>query len=195
MTFPIERCGAVILAGGQSKRMGRCKALLEVQGETMISRLARQLSLFSELLLSANDPVLARSLPVRYIPDIYENAGPAAGLHAALSAASSDALFCVPCDMPNFDVTLIDILLSHLTPETNAVICRDGSGRLHPLCGIYAKRTLPVLQELLEQGEHRMTTISEALGCLIIDTSPILPDSIFFNMNTPEAYRLAMNDQ
>lgn len=195
MAFPIERCGAVILAGGQSKRMGKCKALLEVQGETMISRLARQLSLFSELLLSANDPVLARSLPVRYIPDIYENAGPAAGLHAALSAASSDALFCVPCDMPNFDVTLIEILLSHLTTETNAVICRDGSGRLHPLCGIYAKRALPVLQELLEQGEHRMTTISEALGCFVVDTGSVLPDSIFFNMNTPEAYRLAMNDQ
>lgn len=195
MTFPIERCGAVILAGGQSKRMGRCKALLEIQGETMLFRLARQLSLFPELFLSANDPVLAQGLPVRYVPDIYENTGPAAGLHAALSAASSDALFCVPCDMPNFDVTLIDILLSHLTTETNAVICRDGSGRLHPLCGIYSKRALPVLQELLEQGEHRMTTISEALGCFVVNTSPILPDSTFFNMNTPEAYRRVTNEQ
>ena len=195
MAFPIERCGAVILAGGQSKRMGRCKALLEIQGETMVSRLARQLSRFSELLLSANDPALARGLPVRCVPDIYKNAGPAAGLHSALSAASSDALFCVPCDIPNFNPAMIDMLLAHFRTDINAVICRDGSGRLHPLCGIYSKRALPVLREHLEQGEHRMTAISEALGCLVIDTGPILPDSTFFNMNTPEAYRLAMTDQ
>lgn len=195
MAFPIERCGAVILAGGQSKRMGRCKALLAMQGETMLSRLTRQLSPFSELLLSANDPVLARGLPVRYVPDIYENDGPAAGLHAALSAASSDALFCVPCDMPNFDPALINMLLARFTPDADAVICRDGSGRLHPLCGIYSKRALPVLREHLEQGERRMTVILEAMDCLIVDIGSILPDSTFFNMNTPEAYRLAIANQ
>lgn len=195
MAFPIEHCGAVILAGGHSKRMGRCKALLEIQGETMLSRLVRQLSPFSELLLSANNPELVQDLPVRYIPDIYGDAGPAAGLHAALSAASSDALFCVPCDMPNFNPTLIEVLLDRFTSDINAVICRDGSGRLHPLCGIYSKRALPTLYKHLEHGEHRMTVISEVLDSLVVDTGPILPDSTFFNMNTPEAYHLVAIDQ
>lgn len=195
MSFPIERCGAVILAGGHAKRMGRCKALLVIQGETMLARLARQLAPFPELFLSANAPELARDLPVRYIPDIYVEAGPAAGLHAALSAASSEALFCVPCDMPNFDPALIDILLARFTPDTDAVICRDGSGRLHPLCGIYSKRALPVIRSHLERRESRMTVIAENLRCSIVDTGHILPDSTFFNMNTPEAYRLAATNQ
>lgn len=161
----------------------------------MLSRLVRQLSCFSELLLSANDPGLARNLPVRYVPDIYENAGPAAGLHAALSAASSGALFCVPCDMPNFDPLLIEVLLARFASDADAVICRDGSGRLHPLCGIYSKRALPVLCRHLECGERRVTAIAESLRCSIADTGAILPDSTFLNMNTPEAYRLAVTDQ
>lgn len=53
--------GAVILAGGQSRRMGRCKALLTVDGQTLLARTAQQLTAFSELLLSANDPALARA--------------------------------------------------------------------------------------------------------------------------------------
>lgn len=161
----------------------------------MLSRLVRQLSCFPELLLSANDPGLARGLPVRCVPDLWENAGPAAGLHAALSAASGGALFCVPCDIPNFDPVLIQVLLARFTPDMNGVICRDGSGRLHPLCGIYSKGALPVLRGHLERGEHRMTLIAEALHCSIADTGHILPDSTFFNMNTPEAYRLAVTDQ
>lgn len=195
MAFPIERCGAVILAGGQSKRMGRCKALLPIRGETMLLRLMRQLSCFSELLLSANNPDLAQDLPLRYVPDVYENAGPAAGLHAALTAASSDALFCVACDMPNFDPDVIRILLTCFTTDTDAIICRDGTGRLHPLCGIYSKRALPTLEKQLKLGECRMTAVTEALNCIVIDTGSILSDNIFFNMNTPEAYRLTMTNQ
>lgn len=195
MAFPIERCGAVILAGGHSKRMGRCKALLVLQGETMLSRLTRQLASFPELLLSANDPELARGLPVKYVPDICRDAGPAAGLHAALSTASSDALFCVPCDMPNFDPALIDMLLARFTPDADAVICRDGSGRFHPLCGIYSKKALPVLQDRLESREYRMSAITKELRCLVLNTGGILPDSVFFNMNTPEAFRLVAADQ
>ena len=161
----------------------------------MLSRLTRQLAPFSERLLSANDPELTRGLPLKYVPDIYKEAGPAAGLHAALSAASSEALFCVPCDLPNFDPALGNLLLSRFSPGVNAVICRDGSGRLHPLCGVYSKEALPVLREFLERGEFRMSAIAKALRCLVADTGSILPDSVFFNMNTPEAYRLAVTDQ
>ena len=192
MSFPAEECGAVILAGGSSRRMGRCKALLTIQGETLLSYFTRQLSPFSEILLSANDPNLAQGLPVLYVPDLYRGAGPAGGLHAALSAASGGALFCVPCDMPNFDPALIPLLLAHFTPGTDAILCRDGNGRLHPLCGIYSKRAIPVLESLLGRGEHRMTVIAERLRCRIADTGHILPDCVFFNMNTPEAYGLAV---
>ena len=39
MSILTQQCSAVILAGGQSKRMGSCKALLEVDGQPILSRL------------------------------------------------------------------------------------------------------------------------------------------------------------
>ena len=195
MSFPLDRCGAVIIAGGKSIRMGKCKALLEIQGETMLSRLTRQLSQFSEVILSANDPALAKGLPVRYIPDIYKGAGPAAGLHAALSATYNDALFCVPCDMPYFDPKLIDILLNSFSFPLNGVICQDGSGHLHPLCGVYSKKVLPLLQKQLEDQEYRMSSIVKELNCCILNTSNILPDKVFFFFFIQEEFHNVVTDK
>ena len=51
MFLSYDSCGAVILAGGQSNRMGCCKAMLTINGETLVSRLVGQLSAFSEIWL------------------------------------------------------------------------------------------------------------------------------------------------
>ena len=80
MMLSQECCGVVILAGGRSRRMGTCKALLTIEGETMLSRLTRQLDDFQEKLLSTNTPALAEGLPLKPVPDIYPGAGPLAGL-------------------------------------------------------------------------------------------------------------------
>ena len=76
MMLSRECCGVVILAGGRSRRMGACKALLTIEGETMLSRLTRQLDDFQEKLLSTNTPALAEGLPLKPVPDIYPGAGP-----------------------------------------------------------------------------------------------------------------------
>ena len=58
MSISRDECAAVILAGGSSRRMGRCKAALTLDGESMLRRIARCLSGFGELWISANDPDL-----------------------------------------------------------------------------------------------------------------------------------------
>lgn len=86
MGISADHCGAVILAGGRSRRMGCCKATLKINGKTMLERLSESLRSFDEQILSANDPSLAEGLPVRLVPDRYPDSGPLGGLHAALSA-------------------------------------------------------------------------------------------------------------
>ena len=83
--------GAVILAGGSSSRMGRCKAEIVIGGETLLARTVRQLTDFPECLLSANDPALAKGLPVRLVADRYPAAGPLSGLEAALPVTACAA--------------------------------------------------------------------------------------------------------
>ena len=90
MALTPANCGAVILAGGRSSRMGRCKALLELDGETLISRLAGELSAFDELLISSNDEALAAGLPGRVVRDVFPGCGPLAGLHESLSATEME---------------------------------------------------------------------------------------------------------
>lgn len=185
-----ERCGALILAGGRSRRMGTCKALLTIEGETMLARLTRQLGGFQEKLLSTNPPALAEGLPLTPVPDLYPDAGPLAGLHAALSASRSGMLFCVPCDMPNFNPALPGLLLERYNGE-DALVCRDGTGRLYPLCGFYAKTALPALEAQLRQGQYRAAALLDRLSCTVADMGGMVPDSVFFNMNTLEEFREA----
>ena len=188
MQLSIQNCGAVILAGGRSRRMGTCKALLKIHGETMLTRLAGQLELFDERLLSANDPGLSGEVSFPAVADVFQGAGPLGGLHAALSAVKKEALFCVPCDLPNFTSEMPMLLMEYFSEKTDAFVCRDGSGRIHPLCGVYTKQALPVIEKQLVCGEYRMTDLLRKLRCVYFDTAAFLPDHVFYNMNTQDEF-------
>lgn len=191
MALSVKDCGAVILAGGQSRRMGQSKALLLWEGETLLSRLSRRLSLFDEVLLSANDPELGTGLPLRTVADRYPGAGPLAGLHSALSATDKQALFCVPCDQPYFSPALAEMLMEEFPAGAEAFVCRDSSQHVHPLCGIYTKAALPHITEQIEKmGNFRMMDLLPRLKCVYFDTAQYFPDQIFFNMNTPPDYQI-----
>ena len=185
MSITKEKCGAVLLAGGKSRRMGQCKALLEVEGETLLQRTVRMLAAFEELWLSANDPVLSEGLPVRTVADNYPGCGPLAGLEAALSATEQEALVCVSCDLPHLTDAVPRLLLEALG-EADAAVCVDSTGRVHPLCGIYRRSTLPVIRSLLENDERRMMAFLRQISCVYVQTKGILPDEVFCNWNTPE---------
>ena len=190
MSITNERVGAVILAGGQSSRMGCCKALLTVHDETLLSFLASELESFDELLLSSNDPVLLDGLRAKFVPDVYPYAGPMGGLHAALSASHNDALFCVPCDLPYYSESFGAFLVSAFPSGADALVCEDSTGRLHPLPGIYAKSALSVLEEQLNTGNYRMRDMLHRLNYVIrLNTSSHFPDTVFINLNTPEEYK------
>lgn len=189
MSLSLKDCGAVILAGGGSRRMGSAKALLTIDGQTMLERTLAQLTDFEEILISANDPALCPDLPT--VGDRFSDAGPLAGLHAALCAAKSPALFCVPCDLPNFSPELPRLLLSRMPETAEICISADSTGRAHPLCGIFRRSILPRLETYLDQGGRRVMGFIEECSSLCISTAGLLPDEIFFNMNTPLEFRAA----
>ena len=185
MKITKENCGAVLLAGGKSRRMGQCKALMEVDGETLLRRTVRTLAGFRELWLSANDPALAQDLPVRLVADHYPGHGPLAGLEAALAATEQEALVCVSCDLPYLTAAVPALLLEHLG-EADAAVCVDSTGRIHPLCGIYRRGTLPVIRSLLESDERRMMAFLQKIDCVYVQTEGLLPDEVFCNWNSLE---------
>ncbi len=138
---------AIILAGGRSRRFGSNKALAKVNGRTMIEHIiAAAAPLADELLISGNPHDLAfLGLPV--VPDLHADAGPAAGLYAALRRSSHDKNLVLACDMPLIDRPLLERLVA---VETNkeAVITRQ-EGHLQFFPGIFFKKMLSRLESFL----------------------------------------------
>jgi len=121
---------AVILAGGESRRMGFNKALLEINGRPVIqtlAELARKIT--DEVLISANDAGGYAFLGLTIVPDVHRGQGPMAGLHAAFARTSRSLVLLMACDLPNLRGDLLRSLIhggrSSTTTSRNS--CRSTS--------------------------------------------------------------------
>ncbi len=109
----------VVLAGGQGRRMGGVdKGLVALAGQSLVSHvLARIAPQVAQVMINANrhqNEYAALGYPV--ISDVVPgSAGPLAGFHAALRAASTPLVLMVPCDTPALPATLVNALLTTLT--------------------------------------------------------------------------------
>ena len=157
--------GALILAGGQNRRMGGSpKALLpNGSGALILDGLRAAFAGFDEKLLSTNTPELAAGTGFAPVPDARPGMGPLAGLAAA------------------------EFLASFADQGWPAWALRDRAGRLHPLCGVYTKQCLPAIQAALAAGEHRVGRLFQSVGGQAISLEGTsLPDAVVCNVNTPE---------
>ena len=145
----------VILAGGQSRRMGRDKLCLTLEGETLLQRALRRWGeVFPGVLVSVAGPEKFPELGQRRVFDRFPGAGPLAGLHAGLLAAGED-VFLTGGDMP-FSSPEKALMLSSLCGEAEACVLTDCAGRWEPLFGFYRLSVLPIAEALLSSGKRSM---------------------------------------
>lgn len=143
---------AVILAGGQSSRMGRDKAFVEVGGSSLI---ARQIALVrdvgaGEVFISGREDVDYSAFGCRVLLDEFPDAGPLAGIDRALDASTSSLLLVLAVDMPAMNAPMLERLLASCTTVRGA-IPKTGDG-IEPLAGIYPKAAWDKLKFELQQG-------------------------------------------
>jgi molybdopterin-guanine dinucleotide biosynthesis protein A len=180
---------AVILAGGQSRRMGRNKALIQVEGCPLIARIAQQaLRLTNQVFISSNDAGVYEFLGLPGLPDLYPRQGPLAGLHAAFKKTNRPLVLLLACDLPALHPIMLERLLE-FSEGHDAVIPRTSDGRLHPLCGIYRRTCLNPLEQNLRRGINKMTELFRdgSLRVKLVDgRDGLFDDSNLRNLNTPE---------
>lgn len=180
---------AVILAGGQSKRMGRDKMRLNVAGEPLLLRSLRRFqAVFPRVLVSTASPDRYPELGDIRVYDRYPGAGPMAGLHAALRAAGED-VFLVGGDMPYASPEKAVKLIS-LCGDCEACVLTDGDGRWEPLFGYYRYSVLEKAEALLEAGRNRMAGLLSELKLREVRLAELgeSSDSLLRNLNKPEDY-------
>ena len=176
---------AIIMAGGDSRRMGRDKALLEIEGETMISRIARQLKpSFKRLLISAANANAFDFLGINVVPDEAPGAGPLMALVSALEKSETDINFVMPCDIPDPPQHLIARLLREAR-DADIVVPVTEAGELEPLFAVYHKSVLPSAREALNQGARRVISFypKHKVKRLALDD-----ESVLLNLNTMDDY-------
>lgn len=180
-----ENATAIVLAGGESSRMKRDKALLPVGGRTMIEHIIDQLhGHFGDILVSANDTDRYKFLGRNIVKDRKPGQGPLMGIVSALQASVHDLNLVVACDMPEIDVPFARRMLS-AADGCDAVVPRCGS-QLEPLFAVYRKTVVPRMEELLASGERRIRMLYEDCRVRWMDMSGT---DWLKNLNTIEEYQ------
>ncbi len=182
---------AIILAGGNSIRMGENKAFLQIEGVPIIIRIHTLLKeLFEEVVIVTNQKDLFRDLDSNVYTDLLPNKGALGGLYTGIFYSSFQYSFSVACDMPFIKRSLVQFLIKNAKDE-DAIVPRTSDG-LQPLHAIYSKTCLSPMKKVIEQGKRRIIDFYALVKVKIVEESDFLHlDPLresFINVNTPEEW-------
>jgi molybdopterin-guanine dinucleotide biosynthesis protein A/molybdopterin converting factor small subunit len=185
---------AVILGGGKSSRMGRAKALLPFDGEPLILHIARKLkSIFIDLVVVAAPDQELPATGAKLVRDEVAYQGPVGGIYYGMRDAAGEFCFVTSCDVPFLSIDLIRYLVSLI--EDNDIVAPYWEERFQPLCAVYRRSVLPLLEQQLERGELRPIYLYDKVRTRKVVAEEIRrvdPEGLsFFNMNSPADYELA----
>lgn len=189
------KVSVAVLAGGQSRRMGRDKAFLPIGGRPAVQRvLERVVSLSDDVILVTNAP--DKYVPYtncRIIGDIYPGKGSLGGIYSALVAAWYPHCLIVACDMPFLNTRLLKYLARLASIWDYDVVVPRISEKWETLHAVYSKRCLYPIEQCLRQGQLRVRSFFESVRVCVVERyrlerfDPLLRS--FLNMNTPEEWQ------
>ena len=177
----------VVLVGGLSSRMGRDKALIEIDGTTLLERAIELLRPHAREILVIGDPAKYSPPHATVIPDDEPGKGPLGGLVTAMGRARYVRLLVLACDLPNIGDRLLVKLKGELDRGYDAVVPKHDE-LIEPLAGAYHRHAIEPFMACIRNDVLKM---SEALARVrtsfldIVPGSDGWPEDLFRNLNTP----------
>ncbi|MBT3242701.1 MAG: molybdenum cofactor guanylyltransferase [Bacteroidetes bacterium] len=177
----------VILAGGESKRMGQDKAFMLWRGKALYEwALAALKPLCNEVFISSNsDPELFGGQNV--IADRFPGIGPIAGLESGLFHAANSSVIFVSCDTPLISSDLFAYLLEKHTGYDISLAAHNGINE--PMIGIYNKSVHEVFLKAIRSGLHKPPAVIRSAhwqDVNIFSNLNFFSPDLFLNLNRPE---------
>ena len=181
----------VLLAGGNSSRMGRNKALMTLAGHRLVDRaLAVLRGLFDDLLMVTNSPGLYADLGVRMVPDLVAGKGALGGIHSAIHHAATPYCLVVACDMPFLNAAVLRYLVEQRAGYD--VVVPTMHGRPQPLHAVYGKSCLQPIAWRLETDRLHVVGFFPDVRVREVTAEELAgfdPEGLSFrNLNTPEEF-------
>ncbi len=183
---------AYVLAGGASSRMGRDKLFVSVDGEPLLAHTLRICrAAFEQVSIVAKDSEKFSEFKAPVLIDFPDAPGPLGGVIAALNDCtqrSEDSCFIIAADLADIDEATIQTLQQNYHGEDYLGISE--SGRIQPLCGIYATKALSEFRKVALRNEpYQLWRIIEGLNYRL---TPMQKTS-WRNINTPEDIHQSCN--
>ncbi len=190
---------SIILAGGESKRMGRDKAFLPLCGKPFIQIIAEKLSRYSDkLIISTNKD---ENLYTEYLKDIDTQiifvkdknpySGPLNGIVSCLDVLSSDFVFVGTCDTPLLESELIPYFLSKI--NSFQAIIPQVKKRLQFLNTLYEKSAIHKAEEVYSKGTKSLYRWIEDISVMKIKEGEVMEIDphlySYWSINTPQDYQ------
>lgn len=178
----------IILAGGKSTRMGRDKSFILFSGKPLIETVMEKMAvLFREIVIITNTPYLYHGYGVKIYSDIFKDAGPLGGIYTGLVCSKKRYNFFTGCDMPFINYELVKYMAGVV--DGNDIVIPEYNGRYEPLCAIYSRDCIKVIEENLSERRFKISEFFQYVKIKIIREEVIKrfdPEGIsFMNINTP----------
>ena len=198
----IGRAEAFVLAGGESSRMGRDKALLELGGVPLIARAVKLCeSVASECTIIGGAQAGSGSsgrfdgVASKVAADDFPGAGPLGGIATALRLATREWNLVVACDLPYLTRQWLDFLVQRAMQSDADVVLPMNERGAEPLCAMYRKRAEGAIRAAVNEGTRKVTEgltkikveFIEPREWKVFDSEGLL----FKNMNSPADYEEA----
>jgi len=182
-----EMIYGLVLAGGESRRMGRDKALLVRDGLSQLAHITALLERITDRVYVSSrqeqqsDPERSR---FENIIDRYEGIGPIAGILSAMDAHPHVDWLVVACDLPNIDERTLAFLIEKAEPEQPFTAFKSSyDGLPEPLCALYRSGSESIIRQFVEDGivcPRKILIRSDTM--LLEQPNPVALD----NINTPD---------
>jgi molybdopterin-guanine dinucleotide biosynthesis protein A len=192
----LSQLDAIVLAGGDSKRMGADKATLAFGDTSLVGTAVAALQqIFRKVIVVTRNRALLPGLDADILEDESRLEGPLVGVTRGLSHSDAPWCFVAACDMPFLQVEVIQSMSGHLM-DCDAVI-PEYDGRLQTLHAFYQSGAcLPIAEELLAQGTTSMRALASQCHVTKLSESDFSGISnarrSFKDLDTAEEYRDAL---
>jgi len=172
----MDVAGAV-LTGGASRRMGRDKATLEIDGVAMARRVADALIAAgcAPVVAVGGDATRLGAIGIPVVDDHWPGEGPLGGIITALRHSERAAVVVAACDLPWLDAPTIERLVATAVEHPDADVVHAASPAMEPLCALWRPRALHTLSAALAGGTravHDAIALLHAVACPV-DAGPL----------------------
>lgn len=183
---------ALILAGGENKRLPIIKGFLELKGRKIIeSNIELLKENFDCVIISTNTPERYFYLGVPMVGDVINYRGPLTGILSALITLKETEIFVTACDMPFIKPELIRYIVGRWKDRYEAIV-PVFDGKSQPLLGIYSKKLVPKMEESIRNHRRGLREFLDSIKVHYIEEEKVreldCEGRSFVNINTIQDY-------